>query len=138
MREVAVLIDRKGNPIYWHVPDSAHASSVEIQDDPKLWDAIWTNRDNLMGIAHSHPGRGIPAPGGADAVAYNAIETALDRLDKRLVWWVCSLDGLVLAGWCGPGKYDYRTYVVKSASWLPRLRILTDYGMPVPERPARV
>ena len=49
MREVAVLINRKGVPVYWHVPKME--SPTELPDDPDLWDAIWDHRHDLLGVA---------------------------------------------------------------------------------------
>lgn len=87
MIEVAVVLDNDGQPVYWHEPPGR--SSVAIPDSRDLWDAIWENRDNLMGVAHSHPGTGTPVPSQTDVTTFVAVEKALGR---KLVWPIITQD----------------------------------------------
>lgn len=85
-REAAVvLVDVDGipTPVYWHLPHGRTA--VEIPDDAALWDVLWQNRARLVGVAHTHPGSGTPAPSGTDLTTFAAIERALGR---TLTWWI--------------------------------------------------
>lgn len=85
-REAAVvLVDVDGipTPVYWHLPHGRTA--VEIPDDVALWDVLWQNRARLVGVAHTHPGSGTPAPSGTDLTTFAAIERALGR---TLTWWI--------------------------------------------------
>lgn len=85
-REAAVVlvdVDGTPTPVYWHLPHGRTA--VEIPDDVALWDVLWQNRARLVGVAHTHPGSGTPAPSGTDLTTFAAIERALGR---TLTWWI--------------------------------------------------
>lgn len=85
-REAAVvLVNVNGapTPVYWHAPPGRTA--VEIPDDVALWDVLWQNRARLVGVAHTHPGGGVPAPSGTDLATFAAVERALGR---PLLWWI--------------------------------------------------
>lgn len=117
MIEVAVVIDRQGKPIHWHLPPGRTGAS--IPDSPDLWQIIWENRDNILGIAHSHPGMGWPSPSGTDISTFNAIELALGR---QLIWWICSENHCVAYTTLEHGEPEF-----SSDPWLPELRRLS-YG----------
>ena len=89
MKEVGVLIDLEGQPIYWHLPEDR--SSGALPDSRNLWDVIWENRDKVSGFAHTHPGYGKPGPSYTDITTFAAIETGLGR---RLHWWIATGDQL--------------------------------------------
>ena len=102
--EAGVVIDLKGEPIFWHLPEERTGGS--LPDSRKLWDVIWENRENLMGFAHSHPGWGMPGPSWTDVTTFSAVEKALD---KRLDWWITSSDRIIVARWSGPNGSSCKT-----------------------------
>jgi hypothetical protein len=118
--EAAVVIDHEGTPIHWHVPPGRTAGS--LPDSRELWDVLWNHRDRLSGVAHSHPGGGIPGPSHEDVTTFSAVELALGR---RLNWWITSADAVVVARWQGPDRYDYRSdRVDPEPTWAEKLRRL--------------
>lgn len=146
--EAGVLIDKSGQPIYWHVPRGR--TSTHLPDSRELWDVIWANRDKLGGFAHTHPGDHPPTPSQEDITTFSAIELGLG---KRLEWWIATDSKqpyLCRVVWCGPAKYDYVTEQVTQRpmpwSWLFFLLVLSrwiergpqfgDVWMHVPLTPA--
>lgn len=136
MIETAVVIGPEG-PLYWHVPAGRTAGS--IPDSRELWDVLWEHRKYLIGVAHTHPGSGIPAPSWTDITTFVAIQKGLGR---ELVWWIASmnhfieLDGVALPNdWnsepcnciaaCFPGRVDYRIRHPREPSWVEPLRKLS-------------
>lgn len=103
--EAGVVLDLKGEPLHWHLPPGRSVGG--LPDSRRLWDVIWENRDNISGIAHSHPGKGKPGPSYEDVTTFSAIEAALGR---RLDWWIVSAGdcNTTLLRWVGPGKYTYQ------------------------------
>ena len=120
MIEVAVVIDLKGAPIYWHLPEGRTGGS--IPDSRNLWQILWENRDKISAVAHSHPGRGNPGPSVTDITTFTAIEAALG---KRFVWYICSEDGFSYSHAKGNGYLTLPYY--HEPAWLPELRRLS-YG----------
>jgi proteasome lid subunit RPN8/RPN11 len=125
--EVGVLIGLEQRVIHWHLP--ANRTSVALPDSKDLWSQIWDNRNEVLGFAHSHPGRGMPYPSREDVTTFAAIEAALGR---ELVWWICSMDSVIrLHRDHASNLYSYRGYEIRSEYpydlWLPRLRVLS-YG----------
>jgi len=127
--ETAVVINNEKRAIYWHLPEGR--SAAYLPDSRNLWDVIWENREDLSGIAHSHPGGGTPGPSYEDVTTFAAVESALG---KRLDWWIMSRDQIVLIQWAGPDKYDYRmrwrVYVADQVDtieneWVDRLHKLS-------------
>lgn len=102
MMEAAVVVCLDGRPIHWHAPPGR--STIAIPDSGSLWDLLWEHRLNLLGVAHSHPGSGLPHPSYEDVTTFAAIEAALGR---RIHWWIVNNDHVILLRWCGPGKYQY-------------------------------
>jgi proteasome lid subunit RPN8/RPN11 len=93
-----------------------------LPDSRELWDVIWKHRERLAGVAHSHPGGGVPGPSHEDVTTFSAVELALGR---RLDWWITSADAVVVGRWEGPHKYDYRAERVEpEPAWTERLRSL--------------
>jgi hypothetical protein len=120
MMEAAVVIDRDGAPIHWHTPPGRTAGS--LPDSRELWDVLWESRDRLAGVAHSHPGGGIPGPSHEDLTTFSAVELALGL---RLDWWITSSDAIVVVRWRGPDRYDYVAEEVGvTPAWVERLRRL--------------
>lgn len=118
--ETGVVLDLAGQPLHWHLPPGR--SMGGLPDSRKLWDVIWENRDIISGIAHSHPGSGIPGPSQTDVTTFAAIEAALGR---RLDWWIVSAgdETVVLLRWAGSGKLDYHSapIMVPYPEWIPKL-----------------
>ena len=85
--ETALLVDTALNPIMWHEP--LGRSSVYLPDSRALWEAIWENRDRLLGIAHTHPGAGFPRPSQEDLSTFRAVDQALGKV---LLWWIVTSD----------------------------------------------
>lgn len=121
MREVAVVLDREHRPIWWH--DPAGSSAVALPDSRDLWEVLWTERARISGVAHSHPGRGDPAPSAEDLSTFAACE---DGLGMRLQWWIATLDHVLCFDWIGPMRYDFQGRPPASphetAAWLHALR----------------
>lgn len=122
MKEVGVLIDLEGQPIYWHLPEDR--SSGALPDSRNLWDVIWENRDKVSGFAHTHPGYGKPGPSYTDITTFAAIETGLGR---RLHWWIATGDQLSVVLWMDEspqsGKPGYVCCPCKTETpWLVELR----------------
>ena len=92
MRETGVVIDKGGNPIFWHLPNDRTAGNIPCTKT--LWEVLWENHNLgiLWGFAHSHPGGGKPGPSPMDLTTFIAIENALGRL---LEWWIVNDDMLV-------------------------------------------
>lgn len=125
--EAGVLVDVKGRPIYWHTP--AARTAVSLPDSQVLWEAIWANREQLAGFAHTHPGAGLPSPSHEDITTFAAVDSALG---KRVEWWISSADTVCLVVWTGPGKYNYsvapieqRDAILLMVPWLLKLRFLS-------------
>lgn len=125
MMEAGVLLDSKGEPIFWHVPPERSGGS--LPDSRDLWDVIWENRENISGFAHSHPGSGRPGPSHTDVTTFAAVEAALGR---RLEWIIISQDELSVVRWAGPHRLSYATEDAhQDRLWLPKLRELSGYGV---------
>ena len=121
--EAGVVIDTDGVPLFWHTPQDRTGGS--LPDSVTLWDVFWTNRDKILGFAHSHPGGGVPGPSYEDVTTFAAVEAALG---KRLDWWIASENRLVVARWKGPHRLTYEAELMDSnPTWLPKLRELSEY-----------
>lgn len=127
MMEVAVVINKQGEPLHWHLPPGRSAAS--IPDSRDLWDVLWENRNNLAGIAHSHPGGGLPGPSMTDLTTFDACERGLG---VRLNWWITSSEKLIELAWKGPDSLDYVAWEVQfpresrmTQQWVGELRRLT-------------
>jgi len=127
MKEAAVILDQNMEPIHWHTP---RASSGAIPDSRPFWDIIWENRNVLRGIAHSHPGGGVPSPSWEDITTFAGVELGLDR---RLDWWITSsAPAVVVCRWCGPHKYDYEVQRVGAGSpWVAELQRISEQEVEV-------
>ena len=123
MTEVGVVVDRDGAVLHWHLPPDRRTAA--LPDSRDLWDVLWQHREQLLGFAHSHPGRGRPGPSWTDITTFAAIEAALGR---RLVWWITSADRVVAVVWRGPHIHDYTVLDREDTAfaWLAELRDRSD------------
>jgi hypothetical protein len=74
MREVCLLIG-KDDAVLW---SDASDSPVALPDSRTRWEAIWSHRDLIVEIAHSHPG-GPRAFSREDETTMAALVSALGR-----------------------------------------------------------
>lgn len=121
MMEAGLVLDMRGEVIREHLPPGRSGGS--LPDDRSLWDFIWENRNDISGIAHSHPGSGTPSPSHTDVTTFAAIEAALG---KRLDWWIISSDSMVLVSWKGMTNASYKILPVRMRPpWFNRLLALS-------------
>lgn len=86
MREVALIFDKEGRPLAWS--DDSKAQGCAIPDSRNLWDAIWDYRQQLGGVAHTHPWDGPTGPSSTDLTTFAALEKGLGL---RLVWPIITM-----------------------------------------------
>ena len=79
-REVCFLIG-KGKAVLWA---DASDSPTALPDSRARWEAIWTRRDDIEVIAHSHPG-GPAAFSAEDVSTMEALDSALGRTVRYVV-----------------------------------------------------
>jgi hypothetical protein len=72
-REVLFVLDAQGN-VLWSDTGTARA----LADSRERWQAIWSSRDRLEQVAHSHP-HGPGAFSQVDRTTMRAIDAALGR-----------------------------------------------------------
>jgi hypothetical protein len=89
MREVFFLIGRD-NAILW---SDASDSPVRLPDSRARWEAIWSRRDEIVEIAHSHP-VGPLAFSREDETTMRALVTALGR---AILFSVVAPNGMIRA-----------------------------------------
>ena len=120
MLETAAVIGLEGQVLHWHLP--LGRSRVALPDSRDLWEVLWTQRAVVAGLAHSHPGRGVPRPSWEDLTTFAACE---DGLGRRLRWWIATGDQLRCFCWQGPGRFHYhhRPSRGPAPTWLAELRI---------------
>lgn len=119
--EAAVVLDRDWHPIYFHTPGGRTGGS--IPDSRDLWEVLWAHRENLLGVAHSHSGGGVPGPSHTDVTTFAAIDAALGA---RLIWPIITVDAFRAFQWRGPERLDYLTLetalsVDMLGHWVPEL-----------------
>lgn len=124
MMEAAVIVGLDGEPLYWHDPPGRTVASLPTSAD--LVHAMVRFRGQVAGIAHTHPGHGLPYPSGVDMATF--IDFDLGRT-RKLDWWIASADRLVLVKHVGPGPADYGIQEVQDSDqvsrWLTPLRTLS-------------
>lgn len=123
--EAAVVLDRDWRPIYFHAPAGRTAGS--LPDSHDLWLVLWANRHRLLGVAHSHPGGGVPSPSHTDVTTFSAIERALG---VRLIWPIVTTDASRAFVWQGPdslayGEWEAPISIAMLESWVPELERLS-------------
>jgi len=124
--ETGVVVALDGSALHWHLPPGRHVAL--LPDSRDLWDIFWTNRDNILGFAHSHPGSGMRAamPSWEDVTTFDAIEKALG---KRLRWWITSNDVVLLHLKVSAERYSYEpSFDSPKHTWLAKLRELSNYN----------
>jgi len=122
MLESAVVLVRGENgaqvPLFWHLPEGRTVAS--LPDSRDLWSVLWEHRKNLVGVAHSHPGGGVPGPSYTDVTTFAAVEAGLG---VRLNWWITSATHLIVARWVGPDRLSYEgTLIEEEPLWANLLR----------------
>lgn len=126
--EAGAVIGEERQVLHWHLP--AGRTGGSLPDSRELWDVLWKNRATLRGVAHSHPGSGLPGPSQEDVTTFAAVEAALGR---RLCWWITSEDTLVAFHWVGPDRHDYKGFIIQNTAepaWVRELRKLSCYALP--------
>lgn len=127
MTETGVVVGDGRVPLYWHLPEGRTSGS--LPDSRKLWEFIWEHRHEVRGVAHSHPGSGLPGPSYEDVTTFSAIELGLGR---RLVWWITTEDTLMAFHWVGPDAYDYKGFIIQDTAepaWVHELRKHSGYAL---------
>ena len=81
--EVAMVFDKNGQALYW-----LNGTGAYVNDSRSLWDVLWEHRENLGGVAHTHPWDGPTGPSGTDMTTWAAIEAGLG---KRLMWPIVTM-----------------------------------------------
>lgn len=117
--EAVILIDASGYVLYGRRPPDT--SEVYIPDSAELFDAIWHHRNELAGIAHAHPGSGVPVASHEDVTTFDAVERCIG---KSIDWWIASSDTV---------RLYRRNYVVwgewtPKSNWVDELRALSRGG----------
>lgn len=100
--EAAVVLDRDWHPIHFHAP--AGRTGGSLPDSRDLWSVLWEHRARLLGVAHSHPGGGVPSPSFTDVTTFSAVERALG---VRLVWPIVTIDAVRAFTWRGSDSLSY-------------------------------
>jgi Prokaryotic homologs of the JAB domain len=100
--EAAVVLARDWHPIHFHAP--AGRTYGSLPDSRDLWSVLWEHRGSLLGVAHSHPGGGVPRPSFEDVTTFSAVERALG---VRILWPIITTDAARAFVWYGPGACDY-------------------------------
>jgi hypothetical protein len=80
MREVCFLIGRNNAVIY---ADASNSPSA-LPDSRDRWEAIWTHRDDIEAIVHSHP-VGPSAFSAEDLSTMSAVDSALGKAMRYCV-----------------------------------------------------
>jgi len=121
MLEACVVLSTSGSICFEHCPEGRSAGY--IPDSAVLWEVLWDRREALGGVAHSHPGTGIPAPSHTDLSTFAAVECALGR---RLTWWISSSTDTIALVWGGPDRLHYvAEQIHPEPDWVSRLRALS-------------
>lgn len=115
--ESAVVLDKNWQPLHWHLPEGRSVGG--IPDTPSLWEILWVNREILLGVAHSHPGGGVPSPSQTDVTTFAAVEAGLG---VRLKWPIVTTAAVVICEWVGPDRLQYGVRRVGMGSlWVAQL-----------------
>lgn len=114
MVEVACVIAKDNTVLWWHEPEGR--TSVSIPDKRDLWDILWENRDNIKGVAHTHPGYGLPMYSSEDYGTFKSVEAGLGRV---LCWWIYTGDQGALFRRNGE---SYSGVIAVEEPWVAELR----------------
>jgi hypothetical protein len=99
--ETAVVFGQEGQVLYWHEP--LNRSGVYLPDSPDLWSVLWSHREVLGGVAHTHPWKGRAWPSQEDLTTFRAVEQGLGN---RLVWPIVTFTDVLYLEW-NPGTDQY-------------------------------
>lgn len=86
--EACAVIGRGGSVLYWHVPEDREFAY--LPDSASLWRFLWERRDEISGIAHTHPA-GYTHPSSEDLSTFKAVDLALG---KSLDWYVVTSESV--------------------------------------------
>lgn len=109
MIETALVFDKEGKTIHWHLPPGR--SSGAIPDTRDLWEILWANRHNLGGVAHTHPWDGIATPSQTDITTFKAIELGLGI---QLFWPIITFNHVAVYIW----RDQFSTYKATHSRWI--------------------
>lgn len=130
-REVCLLIG-EDDTVLW---SDASDSPVALPDSRARWEAIWSRRDRIIEIAHSHP-VGPQAFSREDETTMAALVTALGR---PLTFSVVAPHGMVRC--LQKPNEDYETSLVECEPWWTTLLRLASSMDPklskTPQTPTR-
>jgi hypothetical protein len=121
MREVLLLIG-EDDVVLW---SDAGDSPVALPDSRARWEAIWSRRDRIVEIAHSHP-VGPQAFSREDETTMAALVTALGR---SLTFSVIAPNGMVRCNKKNDEVYEV-TLVECEPWWASLLRHASSMGRP--------
>lgn len=123
--EAAVLLDYDGNVLYEHVPSDRGAAV--LPDSGALWRAIVKYGNRVAGVAHSHPGSGVPYPSHEDLTTFAAVEGPFG-IARRIVWPIITCDVVIAVEWYGPDRLDYAITGPRNnfAPWTVTLRRISN------------
>ena len=122
MIETALVYGSDHKILHWHLP--AGRTGGSIPDSPDLWNVLWDNRRLVMGVAHSHPGTGVPSPSWTDLTTFAAIESGLG---KRLYWPILSEDSYTLVEWEESFSCYSQVQISDEPPWAYELRLKSGY-----------
>lgn len=114
MIEVACIISKNDSVLWWHEPPGRNC--VSIPDSRTMWDVLWENRFDVKGVAHTHPGHGLPMYSLEDYGTFDSIEQGLGR---KLYWWIYTVDQGALFRRSGD---RYAGVIAPDESWTKELR----------------
>lgn len=130
MIETAVVVVRM-TVVHYHVPPGATSGFIPDPRGPErpggdyksLWDILWAHRDTIAspysGMAHTHPGEGVPSPSMEDLTTFAACEAGLGVLPN---WWIASSTDFVCVRRRSLRKLDYVVEQVPEPYWVDLLR----------------
>jgi hypothetical protein len=87
-REVCFLIG-KGGAVLW---SDASQSPIHLPDSRARWEAIWSRREDLEEIAHTHP----TGPRAFSAEDESTMQALLSALGKEIRFSVVAPDGIIV------------------------------------------
>ena len=92
--EAAVVIDWEQRVTFRWLPPGR--SAVYLPDGRELWEHLLATTDTTWGVAHIHPGTGIPEPSAEDLSTFLALERGLGR---RFSWPIITSNGGAIYAW---------------------------------------
>ena len=128
LREVLLLIGEDDVVLWW----DAGGSPVALPDSRARWEQIWSRRDRIVEIAHSHP-VGPQAFSREDETTMAALVTALGR---PITFSVVAQHGMVRC--VKKHDEDYEVSLVESEPWWTSLlRLCSGMALEIPKTPQK-